>query len=130
MKRRDQPCVFCTKLFAVQKDGRPQINDEWPASIKGMLESSFDKDIALRPKASLFYDNIRDELKKIRNGNTRGLSDMWLQRRRTQMSTRNLFDSDEELTRLRSSSRRGKEHVEVVDDGEVDESFHFIEDYS
>ena len=74
-----------------------------------MLESSFDKDIILRPKASLFYDIIRDEIKKIRNGNARGLNDTWIQRRRSEMSLRRLFCSEEE--RLE----------------EVDESFHRID---
>ncbi|KAL7492312.1 hypothetical protein ACHAWT_004944 [Skeletonema menzelii] len=93
----------------VQKDGRPQIDEKWPEKIKGMLESSFDKDIILRPKASLFYDIIRDEIKKIRNGNARGLNDTWLQRRRSEMSLGRLFCSEEE--RLE----------------EVDESFHRID---
>ncbi len=58
-----------------------------------MLESSFDKDIDLRPKASLFYDIIRDELKRLR-GNTKGLNDTWIQRNRSDLSLRRLF-SDE-----------------------------------
>ena len=65
-----------------------------------MLESSFDKDIILRPKASLFYDVIRDELKEMRNGNARGLNDTWLQRNRSQLSLTRLFCSDEEVKRL------------------------------
>ena len=78
-------CI-CTKLFAVHEDERPKINEEWPASIKGMLECSFEKDITLRLSASLLYDIIRDELKNLRKGNARGLSDTWLQCRRTYVS--------------------------------------------
>lgn len=117
-------CI-CTKIFAVHKDERPEINDEWPAKIKGMLESSFEKDINLRPKASLFYEIIRGELKKIRKGNARGLDDKWLQRRRSGESMRNLFASEEELKRLRPSIVKLdlEDHAEV-DNEEVDESFH------
>lgn len=88
-----------------------------------MLESSFDKDVILRPTASLFYDVIRDELKKIRNGDARELGDSWLERRRSDVSMRNLFGYEEELKRLRSLSRREEKHSEV-DDAEVDASFH------
>ena len=98
-----------------------------------MLESSFEKDISLRPKASLFYEIIRGELKKIRKGNARGLDDMWLQRRRSRESMRNLFASEEELKQLSHRSSIVKldleTHVEV-DDGQVDKSYHLIEEYS
>ena len=120
-------CVFAPNslVFAVHEDERPKINEEWLESIKGMLESSFDKDIILRPKASLFYDIIRDELKKIRKGNAQGLSDVWLQRRRSHVSMRNLFGSEEERKRLISSiAKQDLVKQAEVDDGEVDESFH------
>ena len=103
---------FTSNSSPVQNDGRPKIDEDWPDKIKGMLESSFSKDIILRPKSSLFYDVIRDEIKMIRDGNERGLNDTWLQRRRSEMSLRRLICSDaeeeEELKRLE----------------EIDESFH------
>ena len=122
--------VYLHLTLSVHKDERPKINEEWPENIKGMLESSFEKDINLRPKASLFYEIIRDELKKIQ-GITRRLDDMWLQRRRTHESMRNLFASEEELKQLSHRSSIVKldleTHVEV-DDGQVDKSYHLIEE--
>lgn len=85
--------LFVLKPTSVFYNERPEINAEWPDTIKGMLESSFDKDIDLRPKASLFYDIIRDELKRLR-GNAKGLNDTWIQRNRSDLSLRRLF-SDE-----------------------------------
>ena len=82
--------LFVLKPTSVFYNERPEINAEWPDTIKGMLESSFDKDIDLRPKASLFYDIIRDELKRIR-GNAKGLNDTWIQRRRSDLSLKGLF---------------------------------------
>jgi len=115
----------------VHKDGRPHISEEWPSSIRGMMESSFDKDMCLRPKASLFYDIIRGELKKIRNGNALGLNDTWLQRRRSDVSLKNLFSSEDDVTRLSSSSAKLKMHAEIIrritDEEEVDESFHLFD---
>lgn len=87
----------------VVDDERPDIDDKWPASIKGMLESSFDKDINMRPKASLFYDIIRDELKNLRNGNTEELSEAWIQRRRTDCSSNGFFSETETMERRRSN---------------------------
>lgn len=78
-----------------------------------MLESSFDKDINLRPKASLFYDIIRDELKTLRHGDARGLNDTWIQRRRSEVSFTRLI-SEEDLKRLSVSSRRLEIPAEIV----------------
>ena len=100
---------------------RPEINVEWPDTIKGMLESSFDKDINLRPKASLFYDIIRDELKRIR-GNAKGLNDTWIQRNRSDLSLRRLFsearpsfnDSTNSVGRRRSSNNSDNMPIELI----------------
>jgi len=140
VKEFDQMCFrhearltidFASNSSPVHKDGRPHISEEWPSSIRGMLESSFDRDMALRPKASLFYDIIRGELKKIRNGNAVGLNDTWLQRRRSDVSLRNLFSSEDDVTRLSSSSAKLKMHAEIIrritDEEEVDESFHLFD---
>ncbi len=97
-----------------------------------MLESSFDKDINLRPKATLFYDIIRDELKKLRNGNTRGLNDTWIQRRRSDMSFRRLF-GDEEPKRLSAASAKLEMPAEIIKlmcDDEDDEAPQLTEDSS
>jgi len=122
---------FASNSSPVYKDGRPHINEEWPSSIRGMMESSFDKDMTLRPKASLFYDIIRGELKKVRNGNALGLNDTWLQRRRSDVSLKNLFCSENDGARLSSSSAKLKMHAEIIrritDEEEVDESFHLFD---
>ena len=92
------------KPTSVFYNERPEINAEWPDTIQGMLESSFEKDINLRPKASLFYDIIRDELKRIR-GNAKGLNDTWIQRNRSDLSLRRLFsDATNSEGRRRSSA--------------------------
>ena len=38
--------------YVVEGSGRPEINEEWPARIQGMLASSFDADVAKRPVSS------------------------------------------------------------------------------
>lgn len=109
------------KPTSVLYNERPEINAEWPDTIKGMLESSFDKDINLRPKASLFYDIIWDELKRLR-GNATGLNDTWIQRNRSDLSLRRLFsearpsfnNSTNSVGRRRSSSNSDKMPIELI----------------
>ena len=62
----------------------------WPALIRGMLESSFDNEIYKRPKMELYYDIIREEIATLRGGDASGLSDTHIQRRRSFTSLRNL----------------------------------------
>ena len=35
--------------YVVEENGRPDIEESWPSSIQGMLESSFDSEIEKRP---------------------------------------------------------------------------------
>jgi serine/threonine protein kinase len=38
--------------YVVEEKGRPDVDESWPTSIQGMLESSFDADIDKRPVSS------------------------------------------------------------------------------
>jgi hypothetical protein len=69
--------------YVVEGGGRPEINEEWPAQIQGMLASSFDADIAKRPPIHLFYKVIRKELISSRGGDTTGLTHADIHHRRS-----------------------------------------------
>jgi len=95
-----------------------------------MLESSFDKDINLRPKASLFYDIIRDELKKSRNGNTEGLNDTWIQRCRSDLSLRRLL-CEEEMKRFSATSAKmevPEDNMKLMSGDEENDAPQLVED--
>jgi len=104
--------LFCIKLFPpVYEDARPEIDEEWPAAIKCLLESGFDKDINLRPKASLFDDIIRDELKKLRNGDTQILNDSWILRRRSLWSfTKMELPPEKKIMLMREAEEEDESH--------------------
>ena len=97
--------------YVVEENGRPDIDESWPTSIQGMLESSFDSEIDKRPvsqllmslysckfvrsflliflcpspsqKMTLWYDIIRETLVTLRGGDRTGLSDTLIRRRRS-----------------------------------------------
>ena len=109
--------VFCIKLFPpVYEDARPEIDEEWPAAIKCLLESGFDKDINLRPKASLFDDIIRDELKKLRNGDTQTLNDSWILRRRSLWSFTKMELPPEKKIMLMREAEEEDESPQLITD--------------
>ena len=72
--------------YVVEKGHRPEIKDEWPVHIQGMLESSFDADQARRPKMLLFYKVIRNALLSLRGGDIAELSHSHIHRRRSDAS--------------------------------------------
>ncbi|KAL7531009.1 hypothetical protein ACHAXR_003801 [Thalassiosira sp. AJA248-18] len=39
--------------YVVEENGRPVIDESWPSSIQGMMESSFDSEIEKRPVSAL-----------------------------------------------------------------------------
>ena len=41
--------------YVVEENGRPDIEESWPSSIQGMLESSFDSEIEKRPVSQLLF---------------------------------------------------------------------------
>jgi hypothetical protein len=74
----------------VREEGRPEINEEWPSSIKDLLRTSFDAAPRGRPTMAVALDIIRSTLAEMRNGDVSRLRDSYLSRRRTIESTRNL----------------------------------------
>lgn len=78
----------------VHENVRPSIDKRrWPASIVGMLESSFEAEIGLRPKMNLWYEVVREELASLRGGDRRGLNETSVHRRRSFESMRNIFSN-------------------------------------
>jgi hypothetical protein len=77
-------------FVSVREEGRPDINDEWPASIKDLLRMSFDSSPKERPTMHVIFDILRCTLSEMRGGDVSRLSDSYLLRRRTIASTRNL----------------------------------------
>ncbi|KAL9185557.1 hypothetical protein ACHAXT_003334 [Thalassiosira profunda] len=69
--------------YVTEDNGRPLIDTTWPASIQGMMESSFDENIGHRPKMALWLDILRTTLINLREGDERDLSDTWIKRRRS-----------------------------------------------
>jgi hypothetical protein len=108
---------FASNSSPVHDDERPMIDEEWPAAIKCMLESSFDKDINLRPKASLFYDIIRDELKKLRKGDKQGLNESWILRRRSMCSfTRPELHPEQIIMLMSDAEEEEEESPQLMED--------------
>ena len=76
--------------FVVNENGRPEIPDGFPDSIKSMLTNSFDSNIPTRPDMISVLECIRDVLKANRR-NSDMLSNSYLNRRRSFDSMRNLM---------------------------------------
>ena len=76
--------------FVVEENGRPEILDSFPDSIKSVLVSSFDGCITNRPEMVSVLECIKDVLKTNRH-NSDMLSNSYLNRRRSFDSMRNLM---------------------------------------
>lgn len=74
----------------ILENGRPVIDETWPSSIQGMLQSSFDSEVDKRPKMTLWYNIIRETLASLRGGDRSGLNDTWVKRRRSIESMRDI----------------------------------------
>ncbi|KAL7539019.1 hypothetical protein ACHAXR_008973 [Thalassiosira sp. AJA248-18] len=82
--------------FVVEQDGRPEINEQWPEPIKRALQQSFDPDIDKRPSTQLFYNVLRFQLLKLRDGDGTKLTDAFITRRRSLRSMRHLNCNDDD----------------------------------
>lgn len=99
--------------FVCEQHGRPNIDDNWPESIKEALQRSFDADMGQRPSIETFYNVLRFHLLSLRGGDDAELRDAFLQRRRSfgQFgSVRNLGDfiddDDNDDDRKKDGKRR------------------------
>ena len=74
----------------VVEGGRPEINPEWPYSIKDTLSMCFDALPQERPPMSFIFESIRSELVQLRGGDDSELRKSYLLRRRSLASMRQL----------------------------------------
>ena len=81
---------------AVNQEGRPTINENWPEPIKEVLHLSFDTDIGQRPSIQLFYNMLRFQLLNMRDGDDTKLGDAFIRRRCLNGSMKNLKVNDDD----------------------------------
>ena len=109
--------------YVVRQHGRPVIDEDWPAPIQGMLESSFDADTCKRPKMALWYNIIRETLVSLRGGDRKGLGDSFIGRRRSYDSMKDLLkDLDLSLHRYKADVKDMESRKDM--ESSMDRSIH------
>lgn len=89
-KNRAELCYL-----VLNKQGQPEIDDCWPVHIKGMMRNSFEIDMEARPKMKFFHKAIQKSLTILRDGDSTGISDSDINRRRSRASFKDYNHSQE-----------------------------------
>ena len=73
----------CSLILPVKEGGRQDIKEEWPSSIKELLQMNFDISPDKRSSMKYIFETIRSELCQVRGGDNSRLRTSYLLRRRT-----------------------------------------------
>jgi serine/threonine protein kinase len=102
----------------VHENGRPDIQESWPDSIKDVLRNGFDADIKTRPEMTSIEESIKAALKKVRRS-SKGLSNSSINRRRTVeslgRSSQSMRDLMKELKEIGTESNTQRAHSNDTD---------------
>jgi len=94
--------------YVIEEQGRPEIDDCWPANIKRMLTMCFHADHVNRPKMISFHNMIRKVLTSLRGGDSTGLTNSHINLRRSIASNHNLASKTLALKRADALAASGR----------------------